>query len=182
MLLHINRTDAQPSLGPFAPSLKVLYSYPGLSTEDQGNRGRGEMMGTSFVDYERRIREQFSEMFAPAGFDPGRDIAGIILNRWGHAYLNPQPGFFFGVKGRPAPREILRNAPFGPHRLRQHGSGGRHGSSLFDPRSPTRCRATTRPGLDIGVATDSGSQTGQPPRHIFFTLGKDGDPSFVCSG
>jgi hypothetical protein len=71
------------------------------------------MIGTSFVDYEGRIREQFSEIFAPAGFDPGRDIAGIILNRWGHAYLNPQPGFFFGVKGRPAPREILRNAPFG---------------------------------------------------------------------
>ena len=104
------------TIGPDSPivlSLKVLYSYPGLSTEGQGNRGRGEMIGTSFVDYERRIREQFSEMFAPAGFDPGRDIAGIILNRWGHAYLNPQPGFFFGVKGRPAPREILRNAPFG---------------------------------------------------------------------
>jgi spermidine dehydrogenase len=71
------------------------------------------MIGTSFVDYERRIREQFREMFASAGFDPGRDIAGIILNRWGHAYLNPQPGFFFGVQGRPAPREILRSAPFG---------------------------------------------------------------------
>ncbi len=42
-----------------------------------------------------------------------RDIAGIILNRWGHAYVNPQPGFFFGKDGNPAPREILRNVPFG---------------------------------------------------------------------
>jgi hypothetical protein len=25
----------------------------------------------------------------------------------------PQPGFFFGRGGQPAPREILRNAPFG---------------------------------------------------------------------
>ena len=33
--------------------------------------------------------------------------------RWGHAYVNPQPGFFFGRDGRPAPREILRRAPFG---------------------------------------------------------------------
>ena len=40
-------------------------------------------------------------------------LAGIILNRWGHAYLSPQPGFFFGTKGQPSPREILRNAPFG---------------------------------------------------------------------
>ena len=49
----------------------------------------------------------------PAGFDPRRDIAGIILNRWGHAYVNPQPGFFFGKNGNPAPRDILRNQPHG---------------------------------------------------------------------
>jgi spermidine dehydrogenase len=104
------------TIGPESPivlSLKVLYSYPGNSTEEQGNRGRGEMLGTSFKDYERRIREQFTEMFAGSGFDAQRDIAGIILNRWGHAYLSPQPGFFFGREGRPAPREVLRNSPFG---------------------------------------------------------------------
>jgi spermidine dehydrogenase len=104
------------TIGPDSPivfTLKVLYSYPGYSTEEQGNRGRGEMIGTSFRDYERQIRAQFVEMFAGAGFDARRDIAGIVLNRWGHAYLSPQPGFFFGRDGRPAPREILRNAPFG---------------------------------------------------------------------
>jgi spermidine dehydrogenase len=104
------------TIGPDSPivlSLKVLYSYPGAATEEQGNRGRAEMLGTSFRDYERQVREQFSEMFARGGFDARRDIAGIILNRWGHAYLNPQPGFFFGRDGQPAPREILRSAPFG---------------------------------------------------------------------
>jgi spermidine dehydrogenase len=98
---------------PVVLSVKVLYSYPGLSTEEQGHRGRTEMLGTSFRDYELRIREQFTAMFAAAGFDAGRDIAGIVLNRWGHAYLNPQPGFFFGAEGKPAPRETLRSAPFG---------------------------------------------------------------------
>ena len=98
---------------PIVLTLKVLYSYPGLSTETQGHRGRTEMLGTSFADYERRIREQFTAMFAGAGFVAERDIAGIILNRWGHAYLSPQPGFFFGKDGQPAPREALRNAPFG---------------------------------------------------------------------
>jgi spermidine dehydrogenase len=93
--------------------LKVLYSYPGLAIADQGHRGRGELLGTSFSDYERQIRQQFTEMFARTGFDARRDIAGIILNRWGHAYLNPQPGFFFGKDGKPAPSEILRAAPFG---------------------------------------------------------------------
>ena len=52
-------------------------------------------------------------MFGRSGFDARRDVAGIVLNRWGHAYVNPQPGFFFGTAGRPAPREVLRGAPFG---------------------------------------------------------------------
>jgi spermidine dehydrogenase len=94
-------------------AVKVLYSYPGMSTEDQGHRGRREMLSTSFRDYERRIREQFMAMFETAGFDARRDIVGIVLNRWGHAYLSPQPGFFFGKDGQPAPRETLRSAPFG---------------------------------------------------------------------
>ena len=94
-------------------TLKVLYSYPGFSTEDQGHRGRGEMITTSFREYEQRIRQQFTDMFSGAGFEASRDIAGIILNRWGHAYLSPQPGFFFGKDGKPAPRDVLRSAPFG---------------------------------------------------------------------
>jgi spermidine dehydrogenase len=105
-----------PTISPDSPivlSLKVLYSYPGRTTEAQGHMGRAEMMQTSFRGYETRIREQFTEMFGGYGFDAQRDIAGIILNRWGHAYLSPQPGFFFGKDGKPAPREILRNAPFG---------------------------------------------------------------------
>ena len=108
--------EVEPTISPDSPtvlSVKVLYSYPGYSTEDQGHRGRGEMITTSFREYERRIRQQFADMFSGAGFDAQRDIAGIVLNRWGHAYLNPQPGFFFGKDGKPAPREVLRAAPFG---------------------------------------------------------------------
>jgi spermidine dehydrogenase len=111
-LVGIDDATISPD-SPIVLTLKVLYSYPGLSTEEQGHRGRGEMLGTSFRDYEQHIREQFAAMFAAAGFDAGRDIAGIVLNRWGHAYLNPQPGFFFGKDGKPAPRETLRSAPFG---------------------------------------------------------------------
>jgi spermidine dehydrogenase len=104
------------AFGPDSPTvltLKVIYSYPGLPVAAQGARGRAELLGTSFRDFERAIREQFTEMFAASGFDAGRDIAGIIANRWGHAYVNPQPGFFFGVDGRPAPRDVLRRSPFG---------------------------------------------------------------------
>jgi len=98
---------------PIVLTIKVLYPHPGLSTEEQGHRGRGEMLSTSFRDYERRLRQQLTDMFSSSGFDAQRDIAGIILNRWGHAYLSPQPGFFFGRNGKPAPRDVLRAAPFG---------------------------------------------------------------------
>jgi spermidine dehydrogenase len=107
-----NDTTISPD-SPIVLAVKVLYSYPGFSTADQGHRGRAEMLTTSFHDYEQRIREQFTAMFSPAGFDAKRDIAGIVLNRWGHAYLSPQPGFFFGSDNNPAPRETLRSAPFG---------------------------------------------------------------------
>jgi len=94
-------------------TIKVLFAKPGVPIADQGSRGRTEMLGTSFRQYERTLREQLGDMFAAGGFDPRRDIAGVILNRWGHAYVNPQPGFFFGTHGNPAPRDVLRNTPHG---------------------------------------------------------------------
>jgi spermidine dehydrogenase len=104
------------TIGPDSPVVltqKVLFCRPGLTMEEQQNRGRTEILATSFREYERKIRDQMTEMFSGSGFDAKRDIAGIILNRWGHAYASPQPGFFFGKDGKPAFRDILRNAPFG---------------------------------------------------------------------
>jgi spermidine dehydrogenase len=105
-----------PTVSPDSPvvlTLKILFSSPGLPIGEQVTRGRSELLSTSFRAYEQRIREQFSAMFSGTGFDERRDIAGIILNRWGHAYLSPQPGFFFGKGANPAPGEVLRNTPFG---------------------------------------------------------------------
>jgi len=105
-----------PSFGPDSPTvltIKVLFSEPGLPIGEQGRRGRAQLLRTSFAQYERAFREQLGDMFAPGGFDPRRDIAGVILNRWGHAYVNPQPGFFFGTDGQPAARDVLRNGPHG---------------------------------------------------------------------
>jgi len=98
---------------PTVLTMKILFSKPGLSIEEQTARGRGEMLATSFRTYEQTIRDQFTAMFGKAGFDAERDIAGIILNRWGHAYLSPQPGFFFGKDGKPGPGEVLRENPYG---------------------------------------------------------------------
>jgi spermidine dehydrogenase len=107
---------APKTIGPDSPvvvTLKVAFLYPGLPTREQGEKGRAELMSIPYREYERRIREQFTDMFAATGFDARRDIAGVILNRWGHAFITPQPGFFFGKDGLRAPRDILSEAPFG---------------------------------------------------------------------
>jgi spermidine dehydrogenase len=105
-----------PVVGPDLPTVlnfEVDFAKPGLPLADQGSLGRAELLSTSFMEYEKQIREQMMEMFAASGFDAKRDIAGIVLNRWGHAFINPQPGFFFGLNGNPAPRQALRDGPFG---------------------------------------------------------------------
>jgi len=105
-----------PTISPYSPivlTLKVLYPSPGHTAEEQGHMGRAELISTPFREYERQIRQQFTDMFAQTGFDASRDIAGIILNRWGHAYASPAPGFYFGKNGKPAPGDVMRAAPFG---------------------------------------------------------------------
>jgi len=105
----------RPPFGPDHPTVLTFYTtfdgFPGTAAE-QGAAGRLELLSTRFADYERRIREQMVTLFGDGGFDPRKDIAGIVLNRWGHAYVAPGPGFFFGRAGRPAPPDVIRE-PFG---------------------------------------------------------------------
>jgi spermidine dehydrogenase len=103
--------DYQPPLHPDKPIVLTFYVpfyYPGFSTEEQGSKGRTELLGTTYLEYERAIRKQMVKLFSSGGFDPRSDIAGIILNRWGHAYVDAQPGFYFPKDGGPAPRDVIR--------------------------------------------------------------------------
>jgi spermidine dehydrogenase len=105
-----------PTIGPDSPtvlSLIVPFFYPGLTASEQCSKGRAELLSTSFRDFERKVREQFTNMFSMSGFDAKRDIAGIILNRWGHHFVVAQPGFVYGRDGKPSPMDVLRKAPFG---------------------------------------------------------------------
>ncbi len=103
--------DYRPPLDPDQPTLFTMYvpfPQPGLSLVDQGKVARQKMFATSYREYEIQIRQQLVRMFDSAGFDPARDIAGIVLNRWGHAYVNAGPGFFYPSDGKPAPSDVLR--------------------------------------------------------------------------
>ena len=104
--------DYRAPLHPDKPIVLTFYASlvkPELPAKAQGELLRWEMLSTSYADYERRIRRQMATLFDAGGFDPDRDIAGITLNRWGHAYNVPQPGFFHPFDGGPSPSDQLRS-------------------------------------------------------------------------
>jgi len=102
--------DRRMPLDPRKPAtiqFYVPFYTPGESPAMQGHLGRMALFTTSFADYERRIVAQLEALFGATGFDARRHLAGIILNRWGHAYVMPEPGFFFGRDGEPPAREVV---------------------------------------------------------------------------
>lgn len=98
-------------LEPDKPVVVTMYNsfcLPGLPIEEQTVNARMKMFGMTYAEIEQKVREQFTAMFGPGGFDADRDIAGIIVNRQGHAYVATPPGFFFGKDGKPAPSDVIR--------------------------------------------------------------------------
>jgi spermidine dehydrogenase len=100
-----------PPLHPDKPTVLTFYLglyTPGRPAAEQGNLGRTTMLDTSYADFERQIRSQMTLLFRDAGFDPAAGIAGIILNRWGHARVLQPPGFYYGRDGKRPAREIVQ--------------------------------------------------------------------------
>jgi spermidine dehydrogenase len=98
-------------LDPAKPVVITMYNsfcLPGLPVAQQTVAARMALFGMYFKDIELAVRRQFTKMFASAGFDAARDIAGITANRWGHAYVVSPPYFAFGRDGQKAPRDVVR--------------------------------------------------------------------------
>jgi len=108
--LEIPGQVTQP-LDPSKPTVLTMYNpfvMPGVPFPQQCTAARMQLFGMSYAQIEAAVRDQFTKMFGDYGFDANRDIAGIITNRWGHAYFVGPPGFFFGKDGKPAPKDVLR--------------------------------------------------------------------------
>ena len=100
-----------PPLHPDKPAVLSFYlglPVPGLPAAKQGMAARARLLNTSYADFEVMIRKQMLRLFAASGFIPKRDIAAIVLNRWGHARLIEPPGFHYGLDGKPSPLERVR--------------------------------------------------------------------------
>ncbi|MBV8740862.1 MAG: NAD(P)-binding protein, partial [Sinobacteraceae bacterium] len=108
--LEIPGQVTQP-LDPAKPTVLTLYNpfpLPGVPFPQQCTAARMQLFNMSYAQIESAVRAQFTKLFGEHGFDANRDIAGIISNRWGHAYVVDPPGFFFGKDGQPAAKDILR--------------------------------------------------------------------------
>lgn len=101
----------QPALDPDKPavlSFYVSFETPGLPIAAQVTKARAELFYTSYAEYEKQISEQMTKLFSVSGFDHKKDIHGIILNRWGHAYVVPTPGLIFDTAKGLSPTNVIK--------------------------------------------------------------------------
>ena len=86
---------------------------PGLPAREQHRIGRLELLTTPFATFEWHIRDELGRLLAPAGFDPGRDIVAITVNRWPHGYTyeyNPLWDAEWASEDQPC---VMARRPFG---------------------------------------------------------------------
>lgn len=90
---------------------------PGKPRKEQHRIGRADLLATSFDSFERSIRDQLARVLGSGGFDPGRDIAAITVNRWPHGYAytynsltDPMDWVFTSSADRPC---VAARQPFG---------------------------------------------------------------------
>lgn len=58
----------------------------GMSARDAYRLGRHKLLSMSFEEIEVATITQMTGMFGSAGFDAGRDVEAITVNRWAHGY------------------------------------------------------------------------------------------------
>jgi spermidine dehydrogenase len=71
----------------------VIQFYGGVAAPEAGPvarhqyvAGRHKLLGWSFEDLEREVREHLAGLLAESAFDPARDIKALTVNRWPHGY------------------------------------------------------------------------------------------------
>ena len=77
-----SRTPAEPTV----LHLVRTPCAPGKSRKEQHRLGRADLLATTFEQFEREIRDQLARTLTGGGFEPGRDIEAITVNRWPHGY------------------------------------------------------------------------------------------------
>jgi spermidine dehydrogenase len=110
---------------PVVLHMSTAFNVPGLPPKAQFRAGRTLLLGTPFATIETNIRNHLDQMLGPGGFDAGRDIAAITVNRWPHGYAYGYYSLFDPPypEGQ-APHEIGRRT-WGPIAIANSDAGAR---------------------------------------------------------
>lgn len=92
---------------PMVLHLVHVPSLPGAGLDQRSawRAGRAMLYSTTFETFEEKVRDELGRMFAPAGFDAGRDILAITVNRWGHGYAYTENSLY-DRPATPPPYEV----------------------------------------------------------------------------
>lgn len=81
--------DYQFGTSPDDPMIVHMCYVPyfaDIKGPEQWRQGRRVMLGKPFSEYESQVRHQLDQALGGAGFDAGKDISAITVNRWAHGY------------------------------------------------------------------------------------------------
>ncbi len=125
----------QPPLDPSQPAVLSFYTpfyYPGSPIDSQVQRGRIELLMTSYPEFERKIVNQMLELFGSAGFRRDAGHRRHHSKSVGARLLGAVPGILWWCGGRAGaagnhPTELRPGGirAFGAWRPAALGSGGR---------------------------------------------------------
>jgi spermidine dehydrogenase len=94
MVLHLVHVPGEPNKG--------------LGMREQARAGRARLLGIPFEDMEAAIFRDLDRMLSPGGFDAGRDILGITVNRWSHGYSYTPSSLYDDVDGMQKQQDTMR--------------------------------------------------------------------------
>lgn len=79
------RFNASPDQ-PMVLHMCYVPYFEDIKGPEQWRAGRRVMLTTPFSVFEEHVRNQLDQALGGAGFDAGRDIHAITVNRWAHGY------------------------------------------------------------------------------------------------
>ncbi|MGD9599208.1 MAG: FAD-dependent oxidoreductase [Steroidobacteraceae bacterium] len=81
---------------------------PGVDPRATLRAARAQLLAMPFAAFEREARDELTRIAGAGGFDAGRDIAAITVNRWGHGYSGGDNPLYDPPRAGAPPYEIAR--------------------------------------------------------------------------
>lgn len=119
LVTGINVGQYRPAWRPGDPCVMQFYggvaapAPEGMTLVDRHRAARAHLLGMSFEDFEREVREVLDGIYGEFGFDAARGITAIMVNRWPHGYARDHVDLEDPAWNTDPPPNVVGRAPFG---------------------------------------------------------------------